>query len=171
VLPSPLPWLTVFQPGLPSPFTKKFAATGTDTPIGALWPFTSGYSVWAGGCDQADPSKAGGSRPPSIPLTAGVTESIDVLLAPVTVRVVDSLGTPVAGAEVRATPVSTLNCQTGEGLLNLGTADAAGELKTSLPAGAYTLSVVGRTADGGTWPVTPSSLPLDTATEQLVAVS
>jgi prepilin-type N-terminal cleavage/methylation domain-containing protein len=170
VLPSPQPWLTFFQPNLPSPFTKKLPTASVDTIVGGLWPFTTGYSVWAGGCDQSDPSKAGGARPASIPLTPGADETINVGLAPVAVHVVDSLGVPVPGVVVKATPTSTVNCMTGENSLTLGTADAAGELKTSLPAGAYTLTVVGRSPDDGTWAVTPSSLPLDAVTDQTVGV-
>lgn len=170
-LPSPWPAITLFQPGLPSPFTKKFTTSGADTTVGTLWPFTTGYSAWAGGCDQADPAKAGGTRPPSVPLTPGAVETIDVTLAPVTVRVHDSLGAPVAGAVVEARPTDVANCQTGETVLTLGTVDGNGELKTSLPAGAYTLSVVGHAPDGGAWPVTPSTLPLDSASDQPVAVA
>jgi prepilin-type N-terminal cleavage/methylation domain-containing protein len=56
--------VTVANTGL-SLQTKAFAWAGSAPTIGPLFPFTSGYRVWAGGCVDADPSYTGygGTRP------------------------------------------------------------------------------------------------------------
>jgi hypothetical protein len=94
---------------------------------------------------------------------------VDVALAPVTVKVADENELPVAGTEVRAQPLVTTGCTTADLVLTLGTTDANGEVRSSLPSGSYTISVVGRTSDGG-WPTTPAYLPPDVEHVQPVAV-
>jgi hypothetical protein len=171
-LPSALPQLSLFNAGLSSQTkTMQVPASGVTTTVGGLWPFSDGYSVWAGGCRQSDPASAGGTRPAQTPLTAGATQSVSVKLAPVTVQVVDGDGNPVTGATVQAVPSVTTGCGAGETLLTLGATDASGALRGSLPAGSYMLSVVGRSPSSGSWPTTPSWLPLDTATDQTVVVA
>ena len=63
-------------------------------------------------------------------------------LAPVQVVMQDAAGTGVAGASVTAT---SLNCgAVPDAVLTLGTTDATGALRTSLPYGTWQLN-----ADGG----------------------
>jgi prepilin-type N-terminal cleavage/methylation domain-containing protein len=169
-VPTPLSPLTLFNSNLPSPFTKKVPSGGATTVVGGLWPFTVGYSVWAGHCNQSDPATAGGQRPASAALTPGATVPVSVVLAPLDVLVVDGASVPLAGATVHAEPISVTGCSAGETPLLLGTTDAAGALKTALPAGSWRLTVDGRSPDGE-WPTTPSSLPLDTPSAQTVTVS
>ena len=86
-------------------------------------------------------------------------------------------GDPLPGAQIVATPVSGTGCQTPEASIPspwvVGTTDSSGTLKTSLPAGSWTLSVLGKTADS-TWPVTGNLVPGGTPpalTTQIATVS
>lgn len=57
-----------------------------------------------------------------------------------------------------ATPLSTISCVASENPLTLGVTNSSGQLKTSLPAGSWTLKVTGRTPVGA-WPNTPELVP------------
>jgi prepilin-type N-terminal cleavage/methylation domain-containing protein len=166
-LPNPLPPLTIYNTGLPSPNTKKFTTgIGVTTTLAGLWPWQGtpgGYSIWAGSCDQSTPA----SRPAGLPLTAGGSITQPVALAPVDFLVktrVGSVSTNTSGAALVATPLSSAGCVAGD-TLSLGTTDTNGQLKTSLPAGQYTVRVTGRSTYNATaWPLTPASMPTTTAT-------
>ncbi len=153
-LPSTLPPITVYNSGLPAPtYSKSYASSGVSGSISLLWPFLSGYNMWTSACAQADPATAGATRPAALPLTSGATVAASVALSPVDILVTDSAGNAVPGATVIATPVSTTGCLSAENPLSLGATDATGALKTSVPAGKYTLSVSGRTP-ASSWPKT-----------------
>ena len=55
-------------------------ATGSATTVTSLWPFSDGYTMWAGQCNQADPAASGGSRSPAVVMAAGSTNSATVQL-------------------------------------------------------------------------------------------
>jgi prepilin-type N-terminal cleavage/methylation domain-containing protein len=164
-LPNPLPPLTIYNTGLPTPNTKKYTTgIGVTTTLAGLWPWTpGGYSIWAGSCDQSTPA----SRPAGLSLTPGGSITQPVALAPVDFLVktrVGTVSTATAGAALVATPLSAAGCVAGD-TLSLGTTDSNGQLKTSLPAGSYTITVVGRSTYNGTaWPITPANMPTTTAT-------
>jgi prepilin-type N-terminal cleavage/methylation domain-containing protein len=165
-LPSPLPPLTFYNTGLPAPDVVKFTSgIGTTTTIGGLWPYTDGYSVWAGSCDQSTPA----TRPAGVPLTAGGTFDQTVKLAPVDIYVrnrnITNTGWVVTpNVTVIATPQVLTGCAASD-TLKLGITDATGLLRTSLPSGAYVISVQGRLLQPTfSWPVSPANLSQTTPT-------
>jgi prepilin-type N-terminal cleavage/methylation domain-containing protein len=166
--PTSLPPLTLYNTGLPAPdVTKVTSVTAASTLVSGLWPFTDGYSIWAGSCDQSTPAP----RPAGVALVSGVTAPYNqaVALAPVDILVrthnlVGSGYTFTSGAIVLATPAALAGCAASDSL-TLGTTDVNGQLKTSLPYGAYTISVKLRSTYGATaWPVTAANLSTTTPT-------
>ncbi len=145
-LPSPLPGLTLFNPGLAAP-GEIHPPTGTNpVTVSGLWPFTAGYSVWAGSCDQSDPAlnPLGYPRPGSVPTTPGGTATTTVNLAPIEIRTIARPNPMLPGVVVGidnvdlvATPVTDTGCEGGDDRLVIGTTSGGGYLKTSLPAGTW----------------------------------
>jgi hypothetical protein len=70
------------------------ASSPNPTTLTPLYPSTSGYTVWPGGC----PAET--SSPPTAAVTPGGTSSITVALAPIALEVVDATGQPVPGATI-----------------------------------------------------------------------
>jgi hypothetical protein len=99
----------------------------------ALWPFPSGYVVWAGGCEDGNPALTGESFP--VPAVAGTTTPVTVTLGALEVHA--PAGTTVEATHPTADPVDRL-CPTGASI-ELGTTDADGVLLTSLPYGTWTI--------------------------------
>ena len=155
-IPTSLPQLTLGNTNLQPTGTKTVASTGATTALSGLFPFSDGYTVWAGGCQQSDPAAAGGTRTATV-VAPGATQSVSVRLAPVTVTAVKGVN-PLAGATVVAVPSSTTGCGPTDNPLTLGVTDASGTLRTSLPAGAWTLKLSGMSPNGS-WPSTPTLLP------------
>ncbi len=106
--------------------------------VTGLWPYSSGYSVWAGTCDQNDPAlnTEGYPRPVAVPVSAGASASVTVALAPVTVRTVSG-GVGMDGVTLVATPADPAGCDAAELTLTLGTTSGGGYLNASLPAGSW----------------------------------
>lgn len=155
-LPSPLPALVVRSSGLPSPGTKTFPTAGSLTLLRGLGPYLDGYTVWAGGCADAEPAGDPTRKTVTVVFpTAGSTLPVQVTLAPVRVT------SQYANAQVVARHDGPCTLQPD---LVLGTTDATGVLLTSLPYGAWQLTLQGVTrlvvpaAEGTTavdFPVTP----------------
>lgn len=138
-LPSPLPVLTVFNSGLVSG-ERQVGAGSNPTVAEGLWPFSDGYSVWAGSCDQSDPARSSNPRPVSIVAGPGQVADTSVYLAPLVVHTVHLIGgvpVPIAGISLTATAIDTSGCATGESVLNIGTTDATGQLAFALPGGSW----------------------------------
>jgi prepilin-type N-terminal cleavage/methylation domain-containing protein len=158
-LPTGLRSITLGNTGLqPSGTQVKDIGTGGSATITTLWPFSDGYTMWAGSCDQSDPAAAGGSRASAVVLPSSGSATTTTELAPVQVNVTTSTGAAISGATVTATPLSTISCVASENPLTLGVTNSSGQLKTSLPAGSWTLKVTGRTPVGA-WPNTPELVP------------
>ena len=108
--------------------------TGDIRSVTNLWPFPSGYQLWAGTCLDADPQYTGQARDEPINNPAGYT-SAPVRLAPLRVTGAD-------GTIVYATHAVDTSCPddgTGVGAkIRLGTI-TGGELKTSAPYGFWSL--------------------------------
>ena len=136
-LPSPLPGLTLFNSGIAGGELHPAAAANPLT-VSGLWPFQSGYSVWAGSCDQSDPDRngLGYPRPTAVVTSPGVPKDTTVLLAPVQIRTVTGT-VPIDGVALAAEPSSTLGCDSNDSRLNLGITSGGGYLRTSLPAGSW----------------------------------
>lgn len=157
-LPTTLPQITLGNVTYLQPLgVKAWASTGVTTQLGSLWPASDGYTAWAGACTQADPAASGGTRAAATIVGPGATGSVNVSLAPITITVNKGI-LPLLNATVTATPVNTSTCASTENPLTLGVTGSGGVLKTSLPAGAWTIKVSGVSVSG-TWPTTPVLLP------------
>jgi type II secretory pathway pseudopilin PulG len=151
-LPQTLPSITLANTGLQPTGTESITAASAFTQITGLWPFTSGYTLWAT-CPAADPGADGARIGPIVP-TGGSTASATIPFTPVDVWVYDTAGEPVPSATVTA---SSSSCSSSpDSPLTLGTTDASGHLAVSLPYGTWTVS----SGDGSTVPLTVASDPV-----------
>ncbi len=140
-LPSPLPGLTYFNQGLVPLGTKAISPGATSTTIGSLWPFSDGYSVWAGTCKQSDPTTTGQSRPAPVVVAPGASGTVAMPLASLSIDVTTVANAPLSGYRVVATPADPTGCAGPEATLTLGSTDVDGNLLTSLPGGVWSLQV------------------------------
>lgn len=154
-LPQTLPSITLGNSGLQPTGTKNIPSAGAVTSLSGLWPFPSGYTLWAG-CAAADPAAAGGSRVGPVVVPHGSTLAATIPFTPVDVWVDDSSGNPVANATVTA--ASGACSSAPDSPLTLGTTDATGHLATSLPYGTWTISASGTSAN----PTVVGSSPVST---------
>jgi len=182
VLPTDLP-LTIANSHFLGNGTQPYSGTGTSRTIGNLFPAEEGYTVWPGQCADADPQGqqivggvAAGAywpnavRAPAVATTPGATTVGTVTVPTVTLTVKDGTGTAVPGVSLTATHAADNICTAGETHV-LGTTDANGQLVVGVPYGHWTVSVAGRTAQGGTWPQlvvdpnasSPTTLEVDVA--------
>lgn len=144
-LPQTLPGLTLFNSGLVGG-KLRLNPTAAPASVTGLWPYPTGYSIWASTCDQSDPAlnSLGYPRPDAVYLDGGKTTNASVALHPVDINVVNNDGDGVGGVGVKATRVdpADIGCLGNDAALELGTSSAGGDLKTSLPAGVWTLEPV-----------------------------
>ena len=127
--------------------TKSFseASTGSGTPrtVRPLFPYSSGYQVWAGDCADADPDGTpdlypGTTRGPVLASNPAVTTSGTATLGAVdvTVRQTTATGTLMSGATVSGIHAAGTGCTAGETLTS-ATLTAAGKLRLALPYGTW----------------------------------
>jgi hypothetical protein len=133
--------------------TKSFqqAATGSGTTrtITPLFPYASGYQVWAGDCADADPAAySGGSRGAVLASNPAGTTSGSATLDAVDVVVRRSNGTLQSGATVSAIHAAGTGCTAGETLTTTTTTNASGQLRLAVPYGAWTIRAVSGTRTG-----------------------
>jgi type II secretory pathway pseudopilin PulG len=135
--------------------TKSFqqAATGSGTTrtITPLFPYASGYQVWAGDCADADPAAhTGGSRGAFLASNPAATTSGSAALdaVDVTVRRTSVTGTLLSGATISAIHGAGTGCTAGETLTTTTTTNAAGQLRLALPYGSWTIRAVSGTRSG-----------------------
>lgn len=138
-LPQTLPAVSFGNSGiLPAGIASYPSTAGGTTAVGPLWPFVSGYSIWAGSCEDSDPALDPGGRPAAYTPSKGSTTDVDADLQGLSL-LTSRLGVPV-NATVTATYAGGGTCPAGDSVLVLGTSDGSGELYSSLPYGAWTLS-------------------------------
>ena len=156
--------VTVANPNLTS-LTKVLAWSATATDVGPLFPYASGYQLWAGGCADADPTFArytGGSRGLPVATDPGVQGSATVTLTGQPVTVVAGAGTPEAGVTLRAVHTGSATCPAGAEILTFAAAtDALGQIQLALPFGAWQIEAVNRTTQ------TPATVTIQPATATL----
>lgn len=169
-LPTGLKSLTLSNALLQPSGLKVVTTSSATTTVSGLWPFNDGYTMWAGSCLQSDPATAGGARDTAVVVDPGDTDTVSTKLAADSILVRTSALVPVANATVVAYPLSSSGCATTENPLVLGVTASTGYLKTSLPAGNWTIQVSGRTAVGA-WPTTGVLLPTASPTSTVVTVS
>ncbi len=133
--------VTIYSPDIVGG-TTVYPGTGATTTITGLWPSTAGYISWPGACKQSDPANAGASRDPAVMIAAGGSGTATQTLTAVQATVKNSSNNPVVGATVKAVASSTLGCTT-DAVLTLGTTNSSGVLKSSVPAGTWTIQANG----------------------------
>ena len=117
--------------------TKVFTGSGLSRTLGPLFPFTSGYEVWAGSCSDAEPSVLGGSRATPLIAAPGGTASGSAPLGAVDV-LVTRLGLPVNGATVQAEHDPSSGCPSGMATLTTSTRTGSdGRIRLALPYGRW----------------------------------
>ena len=138
-LPQTLPAITFGNSGiLPAGVASYPSTAGGTTTTGPLWPFVSGYSVWAGSCPDEDPALDPLGRPTALTPKKGSNTPATAALQGVQVTTT-RLGLPVS-ALVTATYAGPGTCTAGDSVITLGTTDSNGVIKASLPYGAWNLS-------------------------------
>ena len=127
-------------------FSQAVTGSGTTRTITPLFPYASGYQVWAGDCADADPATwTGGSRGAVLASNpAGTTTgSANLDAVDVTVRFITVLGLPVPNATITATHAAGTGCTSGNSLTTTTRTDATGKLRLALPYGTWTIRATG----------------------------
>lgn len=134
----------------------------------SLYPSPSGYSVWAGDCEDSDPQGVapttgtpyypGAPTPTAVPAASGQTSSTTVLLSPLPIEVVNSKGAPVGSASLSAIPTGP-DCQNPVPTYGLVTTASNGTSTTGVPLGQLQVNATagGLAGTADVW-VTPSGL-------------
>jgi type II secretory pathway pseudopilin PulG len=133
-------------------FQQSATGSGTTRTITPLFPYASGYQVWAGDCADADPAAhTGGSRGAVLASNPGATTSGSANLdaVDVVVRWTTALGLPVANAAITASHAAGTGCTAGETLTTTSRTNASGQLRLALPYGRWTIQATGT---GPVWP-------------------
>ena len=144
VIPSGIP-LTVANNQLTvgtKSFQESSTGSGTARSVTPLFPYLSGYQVWAGDCADADPAAhSGGSRGATVATTPGASSPATVNLDAVEVLVTRLSGTPVANSNVtvQATHAADSGCASGETLTASTRTDATGRFRLALPYGTWSI--------------------------------
>ena len=121
--------------------------TGSTRTIGPVFPFATGYEVFAsvGQCAGIDPAAVGRTRT-QVATDPGASAAASVPLATVRVRTVNRGGQPVPGVVVRANAPADEGCPEGAEL-ELGRTGTDDELLVAVPMGTWTFRGPG---NGGT---------------------
>jgi type II secretory pathway pseudopilin PulG len=120
--------------------SRTVTGTGSTRTITPLWPYPSGYQLWAGRCLDNDPQHTGQGRELPVAVAPGEVTQARVVLAPVTVQ-----GPPATA--VRATAVlppadaanqdPTCPASSTPTVVEMGSTGPGGQLKGSLPYGRW----------------------------------
>jgi type II secretory pathway pseudopilin PulG len=133
--------VTIYNTNLTVP-TKSFTGSGLSRTITPLFPYASGYEVWAGSCADADPTIHGFSRGSPLIAAPGGTASRSVALGAVDVQVtrtVSGVTSGVSTSTVRAEhdPVGGA-CPSGAATLTTSTPTGSdGRIRLALPYGRW----------------------------------
>jgi hypothetical protein len=141
-------------------FQESSTGSGATRTVAPLFPYASGYQVWAGDCADADPvAYTGGSRGAVLASNPAATTSGSASLDAVDV-VVTQGGLPVNGATVQATHAAGTGCTSGETLTSAVRTDALGRLRLAVPYGTWTISA---TSGSGTGTSATTASPVGSA--------
>ena len=132
--------LTLFNTSILPSGTMVRAGGGATRSITGLVPFSSGYSVWAGRCADADPAfHSGGVRPNPSAVDPGAATSDTVLMPEVRV-IVTVGGVPSPDRSIAAVHAPATGCPSGHNF-GMGVTNATGELTFALPYGSWQIRV------------------------------
>jgi type II secretory pathway pseudopilin PulG len=156
--------------------TKSFTGSGVTRTITPLFPYASGYQVWAGDCADADPAAySGGSRGAVVASNpaATTTGSANLDAVDVTVRYNTATGAVVPNATITATHAVGTGCTGGNTLTTTTRTDTNGKLRLALPYGNWTISATGTAAPyvGKTGTATVALDPVSSAIPALTVVA
>lgn len=127
--------MTLTSPNLPGAgsLTPPAAPAPQSTlTASGLYPFTSGYGVYAGGCASANPTGYSQTEA-SVAVQPGGSSAVTVFEPPIAVQVNGPTGLPLNGANVRVTPTGA-GCSDVYPKLATG---SSGTVTTGLPYGTY----------------------------------
>jgi prepilin-type N-terminal cleavage/methylation domain-containing protein len=133
-------------------FSEASTGSGATRTVTPLFPYTSGYEVWAGDCADADPATySGGSRGPALASNPGGTstgsralDAVDVI-----VRRTSATGALEPSATVSGIHAAGTGCTAGETLTSATLTNSSGQLRLALPYGTWTIRAT-RTTGGTT---------------------
>jgi len=140
-------------------FPESSTGSGATRTVTPLFPYTSGYEVWAGDCADADPATySGGSRGPALASNPGGTSSGSRALdaVDVVVRRTSVTGPVQSNATVSGIHAAGAGCSAGETLTSATVTNASGQLRLALPYGTWRIRATTSTRTG-----TSSSFVLD----------
>ncbi len=176
--PSNLP-MTVANTSLIPNGTRIF--TGGLTSLAPLYPYTNGYSVWAGDCPDSNPhalNKTGGSLYPAasgatnVTAGAGQTASGTVALSTLNLTVQTAGLLPVANSQVAITattdPNAASQCTDPLYYTLAGTTSATGTISAGLPLGYFLVSALDAAGNRIGTPTTVSMQPGSITTATVV---
>jgi type II secretory pathway pseudopilin PulG len=157
-------------------FQQAATGSGITRTITPLFPYASGYQVWAGDCADADPATySGGSRGAVVAsnpaaTTTGGSANLDAV--DVTVRFNTATGVAVANATITATHAVGTGCTGGNTLTTTTKTDTTGKLRLALPYGNWTIAATGTAAPyvGKTGTATVALDPVSSAIPALTVV-
>jgi prepilin-type N-terminal cleavage/methylation domain-containing protein len=150
-------------------FPESSTGSGATRTVTPLFPYTSGYEVWAGDCADADPATyPGGSRGPALASNPGGTSSGSRALdaVDVVVRRTSVTGALEANATVSGIHAAGTGCTAGETLTSATTTNASGQLRLALPSGTWRIRATTSTRTG-----TSSSFVLDPVSSTIPIVT
>jgi hypothetical protein len=159
-LPTTLPNFTLYNTAIQPSKTKVVTSSGSTTQLKNLWPFVSGYTIWAGSCADADPAASGGTRAAPVVISQGGVAVTQVPLTPLDVIVLDNTGLPAPNQTVTAVEQTTAGCLADK-TLTLGTTNAVGTLATSLPVGQWKVKVGSTSGAAFNVTATPATAEVD----------
>jgi hypothetical protein len=156
--PADLP-VSLGNTGLLPTGSKPFAGTGSVRTVANLFPYSDGYSVWAGSCSDADPEGEDGS---GVAFWEGATrESVletppaGSASGPVPLRTVQVSFVDLAASgqtyDVMAVHPPDNGCPGGE-QYTVATFTGSGVADVALPYGTWTFEVADATPNSGAWP-------------------
>ena len=156
-------------------FSQAATGSGTTRTITPLFPYASGYQVWAGDCADADPATyTGGSRGAVLASNpAGTTTgSANLDAVDVTVRFTTLVGLAVPNATITATHTAGTGCTSGNTLTTTTRTDTNGKLRLALPYGTWTIRATGTALPytGRTGTATVALDPVSSAVPTLTVV-
>jgi type II secretory pathway pseudopilin PulG len=156
--------------------TKGYTGqSGLVRTIGNNFPYTDGYTSWAGTCLDSDPQgqkPSGGGpyypgalRDAPVSVTPAGTSNGVVNLPSIRLRVLKN-GAPVAGQTLTATHATDNGCSGGLSYTIPGTTDSSGYVWAGLPFGLWTFQVTGKSPKTS-WPTSTLAPPAGSTAYQL----
>ena len=144
--------LTLANTGLLPAGSKSFPGTGVVRTLTSLFPYSDGYTAWAGGCEDADPEGADGTgtrywpgaqRENAISVDPGGTVTATLTMSTANVQFERDSGS--GSVTIVAVHAADTVCGAGETLTLTAFSGTSGNQLVALPFGTWTLQALGQT--------------------------